>query len=78
MLSLYSLHPHPARGTKDLNWPKSEKDRDDAVMSEIWASVMHPDKEHTKENFISRHFVCFNSWQCLDKDKGGNSVCCGV
>lgn len=51
---------------------------DAMITAEIWAGVMHPDKEHTIENFISRHFVCFNSWQCLDKDKGGNSVCCGV
>ena len=41
-------------------------------------SVHHPDKEHTIENFISRQFVCFNSWQCLDKDKGGNRLGCGV
>ena len=47
---------------------------DAMITAEIWASVMHPDKEHTIENFISRHFVCFNSWQCLDKDKGGNCL----
>ena len=26
------------------------------------------------ELILRRHFVCFNSWQCLDKDKGGNCL----
>ena len=51
---------------------------DAMITAEIWARVQNQDKEHTIENFISRQFVCFNSWQCLDKDKGGNRLGCGV